>query len=159
MTSLTVSAQKLLDVPRYYSASKLVEIINKTKLAENIKNIRLYYQGSQTFKSKYGDMCIKPIYLIIFTNDKPIYVRHEKLLDLFEGQPIIYVKLNAKRHIPQDYERQNMFYLTIEFKQMSSQSGYTFYPMKINVETNEKVVDKIKVLAIKSEVIVDEDFL
>ena len=143
-----MSAEEFLKTIKYLSVSKFVEFINNEKLAENIRNVKLYYKGTYTFRSKFEQMCIKPIYIIIFTNSKPVCINHEKLLYLFDAQPVIYFKTNKARRFPEGRYRLNMFYLTIDFKQQESKEGYKYYPIEIHKETNDKVVEKIESLRI-----------
>ena len=41
------------------------------------------------FKNKFGKLCIKPVMLKITKNMKDEYMKHQKILDLFEAQPIL----------------------------------------------------------------------
>ena len=143
-----MSAVSFLESIKFLSVTKFVEFINEHKLAENILKVKVYYKGTYTFKNKFDQMCIKPIYIIIFTNTKPVYLNHEKLLALFDAQPVISFKSNKARRIPEGKYRLNMFYLTIDFKQQETKEGYKYYPIEIHKETNEKVVDKINSLRI-----------
>ena len=143
---------EFLESMKFLSVSKFVSFINENKLAENIKNVRCYYKGTYTFKSKFDDICIKPVYVIIFTNSKPVYINHEKILSLFAAQPVIAFKTNKFRKIPEGRNRLNMFYLTIDFRQVESKTkdgqSFKYYPIEIHKETNEKVVEKIDSLRI-----------
>ena len=145
-----MSAEEFLESIKFFTVTKFVNFINEHKLAENIKSVRLYYKGTYTFKNKFNDMCIKPIYIIIFTNSKPVYINHEKLLYMFDAQPVISFKTNKARRIPEGKYRLNMFHLTIDFKQQESKEGYKYYPIEIHKETNDKIVDKIESLRIKT---------
>ena len=149
-----MSAEQLLESIKFFSISKFVEFINEQKLAENIKSVRLYYKGTYTFKNKFNDMCIKPIYLIIFNDAKPVYINHEKLLYLIDAQPVISFKTNKARRIPEGKYRLNMFYLTIDFKQVESKTqdgqSFKYYPFEIHKEIDQKVVDKIESLRIST---------
>ena len=145
---------EFLDSLKFLSVSKFVSFINENKLAENIKNVKCYYKGTYTFKSKFNDLCIKPVYIIIFTNSKPLCLNHERILSLFAAQPVIAFKTNKFRKIPEGKNRLNMFYLTIDFKQVESKTkdgqSFKYYPIEIHKETNEKVVEKIDSLRLKT---------
>ena len=143
-----MSAEEFLTTIKYFSVSKFVEFIKKEKPAETIRNVKLYYKGTYTFIDKFGNMCLKPIYIIIFTNSKPVYINHEKLLYLFDAQPVIQFKTNKARRLPEGRYRLNMFYLTIDFKQQESKDGYKYYPIEIHKEVNQQIVDKIESLRI-----------
>ena len=148
------TAEQTLSTIKFLSVSKFVNFINEQKLAENIKNVKLYYKGTYTFKNKFDNMCIKPIYIILFTNSKPVYINHEKLLYLFDAQPVISFKINKARRMPEGKNRLNMFYLTIDFKQQESKTAsgesFNYYPIEIHKETNDKIIDKIESLRIKT---------
>jgi len=144
------TAESLVQSIKFLSVSKFVNFINENQLAENIKNVKIYYKGSYTFKNKFNDLCVKPVYIIIFTDSKPVYLNHEKLLSLFDAQPVISFKMNKMRRMPEGRNRLNMFYLTIDFKQQETKEGYKYYPIEIHKETNDKVIGKIESLRIKT---------
>ena len=145
-----MSAEEFLESNKFFTVTKFVSFINEQKLAENIKSVRLYYKGTYTFKNKFDGLCITPIYIIIFTNSKPVIINHEKLLYMFDAQPVVSFKINKARRIPEGRNRLNMFHLTIDFKQQESKEGYKYYPIEIHKETNDKVVEKIESLRIKT---------
>lgn len=137
----------------FHSVSKFVNFVNVYKLGENVKQAKVFYKGTHTFKSKFGQMCVKPIYIILYTDSKPVYLNHEKILTEFSSQPVITFNTNKARRIPEGKYRFNMFCLTIDFKQQESKKadGETikYYPIEIHKETNEQVAEKIESLRIK----------
>ena len=52
----------------------------------------LYYEGHDAFKNKYGKICVKPVLIELrkydareFTGIKNIYIKHQQILDMFDG--------------------------------------------------------------------------
>ena len=144
------TSDQILETMEFFSVTKFVNYIIENKLAKNIKKAKLYYKGTYTFKNKFNDMCVKPIYLILFTDSKPVYINHEKILCQFDAQPVISFKTNKARRIPEGKQRLNMFYLTIDFKQQVTKEGFKYYPLEIHKETDPNVVDKINSLRIET---------
>ena len=137
----------------FFSVTKFVNFVNVYKLGENVKQAKVFYKGSHTFKNKFGQMCVKPIYIILYTDSQPVYINHEKILTEFSSQPVISFNTNKARRFPEGKYRYNMYCLTIDFKQQESKTAdgesFSFYPIEIHKESNEKVVEKIESLRIK----------
>ena len=91
----------------------------------------LYYEGHDAFKNKYGKICVKPVLIELrkydareFTGIKNIYIKHQQILDMFDGQLVLTFTESKKRDMP---NKKDLFYISIQFEQ-EEYNNIKYYP-------------------------------
>ena len=72
---------------------------------------------------------------------KDVYIKHEDIIKMFDGQLILTFTENRSRHLPRD--KQNLYYLTIDFNQ-KEYNGVTYYKTEMFQSMNPKNVEVIR---------------
>ena len=128
-------------VVKFLSITKFVDFMNLK--FTNIKGATIYFEGADMFKNKFGKLCIKPVMLKLskgLTTEKDEYIKHQKILDLFEAQPILSFGEGKTRWMVKD--KTDLYYLLVDFK-IKEWNNFKFYPsemFKCHVEKNIKIV-------------------
>ena len=126
---------------KFLSISKFVEFMNNK--IPNIKGAMVYFEGSNMFKNKFGKLCIKPVMLKLtkgLTTEKDEYIKHQKILDMFEAQPILSFGEGKTRWLVKD--KLKLYYLAVDFK-IKEWNGFKYYPSEMFeciVENNIKLI-------------------
>ncbi|KAK8876424.1 hypothetical protein M9Y10_006631 [Tritrichomonas musculus] len=102
----------------YRSITKFVDIIRKyVKQNHSIYPIsaNLYFEGKDSFNNKYKQLCIKPIFIELFTvSDKKLYIKNKEILEIYEKQLCVSFNESVKRSLPKNKSKQ--FILNVNFE-------------------------------------------
>ena len=120
---------------KFFSISKFVEFMRKRSDEQTPKELytgaSLYYEGHDAFKNKYGKICVKPVLIELrkydareFTGIKNIYIKHQQILDMFDGQLVLTFTESKKRDMP---NKKDLFYISIHFEQ-EEYNNIKYYP-------------------------------
>ena len=123
---------------KFFSITKFVEFINDKY--NNPSGVIVYFEASQAFMNKFDKICVKPV-MIKVQKLKDIYIKHEDIIKMFDGQLILTFTENRSRHLPRD--KQNLYYLTIDFNQ-KEYNGFTYYKTEMFQSMNTKNVELIR---------------
>ena len=123
---------------KFFSITKFVEFINDKY--NNPSGVIVYFEASQAFMNKFDKICVKPV-MIKVQKLKDIYIKHEDIIKMFDGQLILTFTENRSRHLPRD--KQNLYYLTIDFNQ-KEYNGVTYYKTEMFQSMNTKNVELIR---------------
>ena len=108
---------------KFFSITKFVEFMNDKY--NNPSGVIVYFEASQAFMNKFDKICVKPV-MIKVQKLKDVYIKHEE---------------NRSRHLPRD--KQNLYYLTIDFNQ-KEYNGFTYYKTEMFQSMNPKNVELIR---------------
>ena len=136
---------------KFCSITKFVNFM-KFKYSD-LKGLIVYFEAGNMFKNKFGKLCIKPVMLKLTTN-KDEYLKHQKILDLFEAQPILTFNEGKKHWFEKD--KTKLLYLVIELKEKEFNS-FKYYPSEMFQCTNQKNIElirknEIQVPSVQSEI-------
>ena len=115
---------------KFFSISKFVEFMRKRSDEQNPKELytgaSLYYEGHDAFKNKYGKICVKPVLIELRKCDgiKKIYIKHQQILDMFDGQLVLTFTESKKRDMP---NKKDLYFISMAFDQEEYNSIY-YYP-------------------------------
>ena len=120
---------------KFFSISKFVEYMSKHGNEQETKEwytgASLYYEGHDAFKNKYGKICVKPVFMVLYKHDgheftsiKKIYIKHQQILDMFDGQLVLTFTESKKRDTP---NKKDLFYISIHFEQ-EEYNNIKYYP-------------------------------
>ena len=123
---------------RFFSIAKFVEFMNNKY--NNPSGAIVYFEASQSFMNKFDKICVKPV-MIKVQKLKDIYIKHEDIIKMFDGQLVLTFTENRSRHLPRD--KQNLYYLTIDFNQ-KEYNGFTYYKTEMFQSMNPKNVELIR---------------
>ena len=123
---------------KFFSITKFVEFMNDKY--NNPSGAIVYFEASQSFMNKFDKICVKPV-MIKVQKLKDVYIKHEDIIKMFDGQLILTFTENRSRHLPRD--KQNLYYLTIDFNQ-KEYNGVTYYPTEMFQSMNPKNVELIR---------------
>ena len=123
---------------KFFSITKFVEFMNDKY--NNPSGVIVYFEASQAFMNKFDKICVKPV-MIKVQKLKDIYIKHEDIIKMFDGQLILTFTENRSRHLPRD--KQNLYYLTIDFNQ-KEYNGVTYYKTEMFQSMNPKNVELIR---------------
>ena len=123
---------------KFFSITKFVEFINDKY--NNPSGAIVYFEASQAFMNKFDKICVKPV-MIKVQKLKDVYIKHEDIIKMFDGQLILTFTENRSRHLPRD--KQNLYYLTIDFNQ-KEYNGFTYYKTEMFQSMNTKNVELIR---------------
>ena len=123
---------------KFFSITKFVEFMNDKY--NNPSGVIVYFEASQAFMNKFDKICVKPV-MIKVQKLKDIYIKHEDIIKMFDGQLILTFTENRSRHLPRD--KQNLYYLTIDFNQ-KEYNGFTYYKTEMFQSMNPKNVELIR---------------
>ena len=102
----------------YRSITKFVDIIRKyVKQNHSIYPIsaNLYFEGKDSFNNKYKQLCIKPIFIELFTvSDKKLYIKNKEILEIYEKQLCVSFNESEKRSLPKN--KSKLFILNVNFE-------------------------------------------
>ena len=118
---------------KFFSIAKFVEFMNNKY--NNPSGAIVYFEASQSFMNKFDKICVKPV-MIKVQKLKDIYIKHEDIIKMFDGQLVLTFTENRSRHLPRD--TQHLYYLTIEY------NGFTYYKTEMFQSTNPKNVELIR---------------
>ena len=121
-----------------FSITKFVEFMNDKY--NNPSGVIVYFEASQSFTNKFDKICVKPV-MIKVQKLKDVYIKHEDIIKMFDGQLILTFTENRSRHLPRD--KQNLYYLTIDFNQ-KEYNGFTYYKTEMFQSMNPKNVELIR---------------
>ena len=135
---------------KFFSITKFVEFMNNKY--NNPSGAIVYFEASQSFMNKFDKICVKPVMIKVchsvahapagsFQKLKDIYIKHEDIIKMFDGQLVLTFTENRSRHLPRD--KQNLYYLTIDFNQ-KEYNGFTYYKTEMFQSTNPKNVELIR---------------
>ena len=135
---------------KFFSITKFVEFMNDKY--NNPSGVIVYFEASQAFMSKFDKICVKPVMINVchsvahapagsFQKLKDVYIKHEDIIKMFDGQLILTFTENRSRHLPRD--KQNLYYLTIDFNQ-KEYNGFTYYKTEMFQSMNTKNVELIR---------------
>ena len=104
----------------YSSITKFVDIIRKyVKQNHSIYPIsaNLYFEGKDSFNNKYKQLCIKTIFIELFTiSDKKIYIKNKEILEIYEKQLCVSFNESEKRSLPKSKSKQFILNVNFEMK-------------------------------------------
>ena len=123
---------------KFFSITKFVEFMNDKY--NNPSGVIVYFEASQAFMNKFDKICVKPV-MIKVQKLKDVYIKHEDIIKMFDGQLILTFTENRSRHLPRD--KQNLYYLTIDFNQ-KEYNGVTYYKTEMFQSMNTKNVELIR---------------
>ena len=123
---------------KFFSIAKFVEFMNNKY--NNPSGAIVYFEASQSFMNKFDKICVKPV-MIKVQKLKDIYIKHEDIIKMFDGQLVLTFTENRSRHLPRD--KQNLYYLTIDFNQ-KEYNGFTYYKTEMFQSMNPKNVELIR---------------
>ena len=123
---------------KFFSITKFVEFMNDKY--NNPSGVIVYFEASQAFMRKFDKICVKPV-MINVQKLKDVYIKHEDIIKMFDGQLILTFTENRSRHLPRD--KQNLYYLTIDFNQ-KEYNGFTYYKTEMFQSMNPKNVELIR---------------
>lgn len=123
---------------RFFSITKFVEFMNNKY--NNPSGAIVYFEASQSFMNKFDKICVKPV-MIKVQKLKDIYIKHEDIIKMFDGQLVLTFTENRSRHLPRD--TQHLYYLTIDFNQ-KEYNGFTYYKTEMFQSMNPKNVELIR---------------
>ena len=123
---------------KFFSITKFVEFMNDKY--NNPSGAIVYFEASQSFMNKFDKICVKPV-MIKVQKLKDVYIKHEDIIKMFDGQLILTFTENRSRHLPRD--KQNLYYLTIDFNQ-KEYNGVTYYKTEMFQSMNPKNVELIR---------------
>ena len=123
---------------KFFSITKFVEFMNDKY--NNPSGVIVYFEASQAFMNKFDKICVKPV-MIKVQKLKDIYIKHEDIIKMFDGQLILTFTENRSRHLPRD--KQNLYYLTIDFNQ-KEYNGVTYYKTEMFQSMNTKNIELIR---------------
>ena len=123
---------------KFFSITKFVEFMNDKY--NNPSGVIVYFEASQSFMNKFDKICVKPV-MIKVQKLKDIYIKHEDIIKMFDGQLILTFTENRSRHLPRD--KQNLYYLTIDFNQ-KEYNGVTYYKTEMFQSMNTKNIELIR---------------
>ena len=134
---------------KFFSITKFVEFMNDKY--NNPSGVIVYFEASQ-FMSKFDKICVKPVMINVchsvahapagsFQKLKDVYIKHEDIIKMFDGQLILTFTENRSRYLPRD--KQNLYYLTIDFNQ-KEYNGFTYYKAEMFQSMNPKNVELIR---------------
>ena len=156
---------------QYLSASKFVQTINelfkdnkfhvKNDKYETINFVYVWFQGKYCYEGKFDNMLIEPVYLKIHTSrNRDIFIKHEELLEVFKPRMILSIKRNFKRNVPKGKDREDMYYVEINFEEQKSSNGeFTYYNIEIYKETCKSIKETIEKQIISLKPKEENDFL
>ena len=123
------------------SVTKFVEYIKKTKRL-NVNEATLYFQAKDTFTNRFGNACIKPVYIILQGYSDKKYITHETIMNDLGGLIISFTESKTKTLPPTNED--NLYTMTIEFTQ-KMYNGIQYYPVKVSKEpdNNTEVAKQI----------------
>ena len=123
---------------KFFSITKFVKFMNDKY--NRPSGVVAYFEASQSFMNKFGKICVKPV-MIKVQKLKDVYIKHEDIVKMFDGQLVLTFTENRSRHLPRD--KQNLYYLTIDFNQ-KEYNGFTYYPTEMFQSMNPKNVELIR---------------
>ena len=123
---------------KFFSITKFVEFMNDKY--NNPSGVIVYFEASQAFMNKFDKICVKPV-MIKVQKLKDVYIKHEDIIKMFDGQLILTFTENRSRHLPRD--KQNLYYLTIDFNQ-KEYNGVTYYKTEMFQSMNTKNVELVR---------------
>lgn len=134
---------------KYFSITKFVDFIHSIKKA--VVTSELYFEGTQMFKNKFNQLCIKPVFMILygfdvngsFSHKAENYYKHEAIIDMFGCQPIITFQANGRRYMPTGKDKHNLYYLSITHEE-KEYNGCVYFPADMNKCKNEANAINIK---------------
>ena len=141
---------------KFFSISKFVEYMRNRANEQTPKELytgaTLYYEGHDAFKNKYGKICVKPVLLELrkydareFTGIKNIYIKHQQILDMFDGQLVLTFTESKKRDMP---NKKDLFYISIHFEQ-EEYNNIKYYPSETftllpSSNRNKQIIDAVR---------------
>ena len=133
---------------KFFSITKFVKFMNDKY--NRPSGVVAYFEASQSFMNKFGKICVKPV-MIKVQKLKDVYIKHEDIVKMFDGQLVLTFTENRSRHLPRD--KQNLYYLTIDFAQKEYKApygaqgeahGFPYYPTEMFQSMNPKNVEVIR---------------
>ena len=119
---------------KFFSISKFVEFMrnrgDKQTPKELYTGATLYYEGHDAFKNKYGKVCVKPVLIELRKCDghefviKKIYIKHQQILDMFDGQLVLTFTESKKRDMP---NKKDLYCISMAFDQ-EEYNNIKYYP-------------------------------
>ncbi len=133
---------------KFFSITKYVNFIySKNK---NIEGSDLYFEGSQMFKNKYNQLCIKPVFIKLYEYKGVSYCNHKEIFNMFGCQPIIAFKESANRFMISDKHKHELYYLNIHHEE-KEYHDFFYYPSEIFMCSNKNNTANIRSQIIKHE--------
>ncbi len=123
---------------KFFSITKFVKFMNDKY--NRPSGVVAYFEASQSFMNKFGKICVKPV-MIKVQKLKDVYIKHEDIVKMFDGQLVLTFTENRSRYLPRD--KQNLYYLTIDFAQ-KEYNGFPYYPTEMFQSMNPKNVEVIR---------------
>ena len=151
---------------KFFSISKFVEFMrkrSKTHPGLSPKGIEqtpkelstgavLYYEGHDAFKNKYGKICVKPVLIDLHKYDghvegciKNIYIKHQQILDMFDGQLVLNFTESKKRGMP---IKKDLYFISIQFEE-EEYNNIKYYPSETftllpSSNRNKQIIDAVR---------------
>ena len=120
-TEMTV--EQLASKPLFMSVTKVISLITfYTK--DKIKSVKVFYENKKVYRNQFMQICVKPVYIILFCQKNQIFINHEKLLNYFQGQVVICQKITSYRKVPNDKQKEYLMSLIINCSKSTSKAGY-----------------------------------
>lgn len=140
---------------KFFSISKFVELMKEKN--RSYMSASVYFESSDTFKNKFGKICIKPVMLQLSTLGKHEYIKHQQILDMFDGQLVLYFKESRSRYYPNN--QNDLFYLLINFEKQEC-VNYEYYHSEMfrcGIKKNVMMIRKQEVKATGDENEIPDD--
>lgn len=141
---------------KFFSISKFVEFMRKRGDKQEPKELYtgavLYYEGHDAFKNKYGKICVKPVLIELHKYDghvegciKNIYIKHQQILDMFDGQLVLNFTESKKRSMPNN---KDLYFISMAFEQ-EEYNNIKYYPSSTfwldpSATSYKKIIDAVR---------------
>ena len=139
---------------KWFSVTKFVSEIHKLQKNQEIKlpndiiyTIELYFDGHDVFINKFNQICVKPVLIRLNTTEykeKYIYIKHEDILNMFDGQPVVSCSQNRDRFIP-DKNKCVMFSISTSIQDFRGISYYPSYMKYVTMKNTITMINKSRV--------------
>lgn len=128
-----------MEAQSFCSVNKFVDYISQN--FKNYTSAVLYFENKDSFTNQYERLCIKPVFIQL-KGDKKIYnMKHQEIIERFEGNLFISFKESNSKKIP---EGENLLCeLIIKFEQKTIEE-YVYYPTRIIICNNEYNIEKVR---------------
>lgn len=124
---------------KFFTISKFVEFM--TTKYKGASNAVAYFNASQAYRNKFDRICIKPIMIKISQDSRDVYIKHEQILKMFDGQLVLSFSENQSRYLP--HQKRDLLYLTIDFEPREYHE-FLYYQTEVFRSTNQRNIQIIR---------------
>lgn len=128
-----------METVSFCSVNKFVDYCSQN--FKNYTSAVLYFENKDAFKNQYERLCIKPVFIQL-KNDKKCYnMKHQEIIERFEGNLIVSFKENNSKKLPEDKDL--LCELIVKFEKKIIEEN-VYYPSRIIICNNEYNIEKVR---------------